>query len=84
MSIVSQDLEITLPLGSLVDISQEIERLEKELKKLQGEIKRGEGMLNNPNFVNKAPESKVNAEREKLEGYKTQHNTVKERLEELK
>ena len=84
VSIVSQDLEITLPLGSLVDISQEIERLEKELKKLQGEIKRGEGMLNNPNFINKAPESKVNAEREKLEGYKAQYSTVKERLEELK
>ena len=41
-------------------------------------------MLNNPNFVNKAPESKVNAEREKLQGYKAQYSTVKERLEELK
>ena len=34
VSVVLNDLEIMLPLGSLVDISQEIERLEKEMKKL--------------------------------------------------
>jgi valyl-tRNA synthetase len=84
VSVVLSDLEIILPLGSLVDISLEIERLEKELSKLQGEIKRGEGMLSNPNFINKAPESKVTAEREKLEGYKEQFTTVKKRIEELK
>lgn len=84
VSVVMNDLELYLPLGSLVDINQEIERLEKELKKLQGEIKRGEGMLSNPNFINKAPEQKVNQERQKLENYKEQFNTVKARLEDLK
>jgi len=84
VSIVLTDLEILLPLGSLVDINQEIERLEKELQKLQGEIKRATGMLSNPNFTSKAPEAKVNAEKEKLENYKEQFNTVENRLEELK
>ncbi len=84
VSIVLNDVEILLPLGSLVDINQEIERLEKELKKLTGEIKRGEGMLRNPNFVSKAPESKVNQEKEKLANYKKQYDTTKTRLEELK
>jgi len=83
VSVVLNDLEVYLPLGSLVDLEQEKERLNNELKKLTGEIKRCEGMLSNPNFVNKAPESKVNAEKEKLENYKEQFNTVKARLEEL-
>ena len=83
ISIILNDLEVLLPLGSLVDISQEIERLNKELNKLQGEIKRGEGMLRNPNFINKAPEAKVNIEKEKLENYKMQYETTKARLEEL-
>jgi valyl-tRNA synthetase len=84
VTIVLNDLEAFLPLGSLVDITQEIERLEKELKKLNGEIKRGEGMLSNPNFTSKAPEAKVNSEKEKLANYKEQYNTIKARLESLK
>ena len=84
VSIVLNELEIFLPLGSLVDFKQEIERLEKELKKLNGEIKRGEGMLSNPNFINKAPEQKVNIEKEKLANYKDQYETIKTRLESLK
>jgi valyl-tRNA synthetase len=84
ISVVLNDVEMLLPLGSLVDINQEIERLEKELKKLDGEIKRGEGMLSNPNFINKAPEQKVNIEKAKLANYKDQHNTIGVRLESLK
>ena len=54
--------------------------LKKEEKKLTGEIKRCEGMLGNPNFVNKAPEKKIAEEREKLEKYKGMMEQVKERL----
>jgi len=84
ISIVLADLEILLPLGDLVDISQEIERLEKECSRLENEIKRGEGMLRNPNFTEKAPESKVQAEREKLANYKEQYIVTKTRLDEIK
>ncbi|HBF68155.1 MAG TPA: valine--tRNA ligase [Firmicutes bacterium] len=54
------------------DISDE----EKQAKKakdivfLENEIKRSEGMLNNPNFVNKAPKEKIELEKNKLEEYK--------------
>lgn len=74
---------ISVPLAALVNIDEEIERLKQEQSKLQQEIKRGEGMLANPNFVNKAPEAKVNAEKEKLEGYKSQFEIVTNRLKEL-
>ena len=55
-------------------------KAKKEEKKLTGEIKRCEGMLGNPNFVNKAPEKKIAEEREKLEKYKGMMEQVKERL----
>lgn len=41
-------------------------------------------MLSNPNFVNKAPEAKVNAEREKAGGYRSQYAIVEKQLEEMK
>ena len=83
ITLVLVDVEILLPLGDLVDLEAEIDRLKQELKRLEGEIKRGEGMLSNPNFTNKAPEAKVQAERDKLENYKEQYNTTKARLSEL-
>ena len=61
------------------DISDE----EKEAKKakdiafLKAEIARSEGMLNNPNFVSKAPKEKVDAERNKLEEYRRRLNELK-------
>ena len=44
--------------------------LEAELERLRGEIARAEGMLANERFVQGAPESVVEAEREKLEQYR--------------
>lgn len=75
---------ISIPLVALIDLEEEKKKLQKELEKLNQEIQRGEGMLANPNFTNKAPEAKVNAEKEKLEGYKTQYKIVEERLAQLK
>ena len=56
-----------LPLEDLIDFEQEIERLTKEQTRLTKEIARAKGMLNNEKFVSKAPEAKVQEEREKLE-----------------
>ena len=75
---------LNVPLASIINVEEEIEKLTKELNRLTQEIKRGEGMLNNPNFVNKAPEAKVNAEREKLEGYRSQYAIVEKQLADMK
>ena len=83
MSVVIADGTIYIPFDELVDIDKEIERLQKEEKKLQGEIKRCEGMLGNENFVSKAPEKKIQEEREKLEKYKGMLEQVTERLSQL-
>ena len=51
---------------------------------MTNEIARCEGMLNNPNFVNKAPAAKVDAEKEKLAKYKEMKDKVETQLEQLK
>ena len=84
VSIVVPDATVYLPLEELIDFEQEIERLEKEETRLTKEIARATGMLNNEKFVSKAPEAKVQEEREKLETYEQMMAQVKERLEGLK
>ncbi len=74
---------IYIPFADLVDIEKEIERLTKEKERLEGELKRVTGMLANPNFVNKAPESKLAEERAKLDKYNDMMKQVTERLEYL-
>ena len=55
-----------IPMGELVDLEKEKERLEKELERVTGEIRRADGKLNNQGFLSKAPKSLVDSEREKL------------------
>ena len=75
---------LNVPLAAILNVAEEIEKLSKEIKRLKQEIKRGEGMLSNPNFVNKAPQAKVDAEREKLEGYRSQYAIVEKQLEDMR
>ena len=56
----------------------------KEEEKLTKEIARAKGMLSNERFVSKAPEAKVQEEKEKLEKYTQMLAQVQERLEGLK
>mgnify|MGYP001027274160 CR=1 FL=1 len=84
VSVVIAGATCYIPFAELVDIAQEIERLEKEEKKLQGELARVNGMLSNEKFLSKAPESKIAEEKEKLEKYTQMMAQVKERLGALK
>ncbi len=76
--------EIYLPLSGLVDISQEITRIEKELTQLHAEVARIEQKLNNAGFVNKAPVKVIDEEKVKLADYADKRNKVIARLSELK
>ena len=68
----------------MVDIKQEIERLEKESKRLDGELARVHGMLSNEKFISKAPEAKIAEEREKLTKYTQMKQQIVERLAQLR
>ncbi len=74
---------VYIPFAELVDIDKELERLAKEKGRLTGEIKRCEGMLANQNFISKAPESKINEEKGKLENYRSMMAKVEERIKAL-
>ena len=84
VSAVIPGIEIFIPLGELVDIEKEIERLEKEKANIIKEIERVNGMLSNERFMAKAPEKVVVEEKEKKTKYEEMLVKVEERLESLK
>ena len=83
VSIVVPGATVYLPLEDLVDFEQELERLKKEEEKLTKEIARAKGMLSNERFGSKAPEAKVQEEKEKLEKYTQMLANVQERMKGL-
>jgi len=79
VSVVGPGATAYMPLGELIDVAKEMERLDSEAKRLENEIKRSQGMLSNPRFVEKAPESVVNEERDKLKKYEEMLAAVRAR-----
>lgn len=84
MSAVLTGAEIYLPLAGLINIEEEIKRLEKELAKWNGEVKRVQGKLANERFVANAPENVVAEERAKEKDYLEKQAAVQERIESLR
>jgi valyl-tRNA synthetase len=83
VSIILADAQIFIPLGALVNLDEEVNKLKDQLKVLAMEISRCEKMLNNPNFLNKAPEAKIVEEKEKLTKYQENYKEVNTRIKEL-
>ena len=83
VAIISKNMEVHIPFEELVDIEEEKKRLEGEKKRLESEVQRGEKMLSNPGFINKAPETKINEEKEKLANYKELLASVIEKLNKM-
>ena len=84
IAILKDGIELYIPFEELVDIKEEIKRLEVEISKWESEVARCNKMLSNPGFINKAPESKINEEKEKLAKYEEMLNASKERLEKIR
>jgi valyl-tRNA synthetase len=83
VSVVIPGATVYLPLEDLVDFEKEKERLLKEQARLEKELARSKGMLSNEKFISKAPEAKVQEEKEKLAGYEQMMAQVKERLAQM-
>ena len=84
VSQVIDGFELFVPLGELVDLSKEVERLKKELDGVNAEIARASGKLANNGFLEKAPKSLVDAEREKLNKYLTIRDKIMSQINDLK
>ena len=83
VSVVIPGATLYIPFAELVDIGQERERLKKEEKRLEGELARVNGMLSNERFLSKAPQAKIDEEKEKLAKYAQMMEQVKTRLQQL-
>ena len=65
-SVVTDMAEILVPMGELIDIDKERERLGRELEQARADADRLGKLLANAAFVAKAPQKLVESEREKL------------------
>ena len=65
VTITTADAKLYIPMGQLVDVEKEIARISKELENAKKFLNSLEAKLSNENFVARAPEAVVNAEREK-------------------
>ena len=83
MSQVIDGCTVIVPLGELVDIEKEKERLSKELERIIGEISRADGKLHNRGFMEKAPKALVEGERAKLEKFIEMKEKVEKQLKDL-
>lgn len=79
--IISKNSKVFINFNDEVDKEKEIARLQGLIKNQEFEISRSTNLLNNENFVSKAPEKLVQAEKEKLENNKKILNEI---LEEIK
>ncbi|BBH19207.1 valine--tRNA ligase [Paenibacillus baekrokdamisoli] len=84
MTAIVTGAELYLPLAGLLDIDQEIARLEKEIAHLSGEVERVEKKLANEGFVAKAPAKVIDEERAKMADYADKRDKVKARIAELR
>ena len=64
VTIVTNDAKIYIPLGDLVDFEAEAKRLQKELAAVEEKLAFINKKLDNPGFVNKAPEKVVQQNRD--------------------
>jgi len=59
------DIEIFVPLGGLIDMDRERERIQKEVDRIQGMLKSLEKKLADRHFISRAPQDVVEKERRK-------------------
>ncbi len=78
------EMKILIPIAGLIDKEAEIARLQKEIQKIEKALPRIEGKLNNPNFVDKAPEQVIAQEKDKLATLLSSQNSLNQQLTKIK
>jgi valyl-tRNA synthetase len=83
-SYIFNEIEIFVPLAGLVDVDQELAKLEKELGKVSQQLKKVEAKLGNNKFLANAPTEVVEGEKEKQGTLSAKLAKVEESMERLK
>ncbi|WP_353990145.1 valine--tRNA ligase [Pediococcus argentinicus] len=84
MSAVITGAEVYIPLAELIDLNDEIKRLEGEQAKYESEVNRVVKKLSNERFVNNAPKDVVDAEKQKQVEWEEKLQITKQRLADVK
>jgi len=83
-SVVVGRCEVFVPLAGMIDLSQERKRLRKEIEEKEAFLEGVEKKLNNPQFVNKAPDEVVDRERQKKKDATAELERLRTNLADLK
>ncbi|MDA3853427.1 MAG: valine--tRNA ligase, partial [Bacteroidales bacterium] len=83
-SFMVKTTEYAVPLGDMINVEEEIAKLEKDLKYNEGFLKAVMAKLSNERFVNSAPEKVVTIERNKQADAESKIALLKEGIAKLK
>ncbi len=83
VTVVAGEVVVGLPLGGVVDLANERDRLAHELKETSDNLKRVEALLSKADFAAKAPEEVVERERERAAGLRERSERLEEVLAQL-
>ena len=83
MSIIASGVEVYLPLAGMIDIGQELARIDAEIAAARQDIERSQKMLANEQFVSRARPEVVQKERDKLAGHEEKLAKLQARRKEL-
>jgi valyl-tRNA synthetase len=77
------NMKILIPMAGLIDKEAELIRLNKEIQKIHKDLPRVKGKLNNPNFIDRAPQEVIDKEKAKLANLLTTLNNLEEQMEKI-
>lgn len=80
---VLDDVQVYLPVGDLLDVDKEIQRLKNDLSKIEKDIEKGLAKLANPQFVERAPEEVIFKEKASLSDNEAKRDRIRENLSSL-
>jgi len=80
---VLDDVQVYLPIGDLLDVEKEVQRLNSDLSKIEKDIEKGLAKLANPQFVERAPEEVILKEKASLSDNQAKRDRIRENLSSL-
>ena len=83
VNVITADAKIYIPMEELIDFEEERKRLEKELKKAEDDLSFFEKKLNNPGFINNAPEAVIKKDKASADKFRDKIALLKESLAKL-
>jgi valyl-tRNA synthetase len=78
------DLKLMIPLKGLVDVEEELTRLNKQLAREDADLRKSEAKLGNRRFVDNAPAAVVEQERERLVNHQANVTNLQQQIDQLK